>query len=102
MWDGIDSNSIEAVSLDKVLDPVLELTSNPVVLLVKIWKVSESAVLNLPLISPILDVAWVVVVVGGIVRRNGAEIHTNWSDMVSNYVDHDEDTLIMAGFDEVF
>lgn len=41
LWNlrnGIDSNTIEAVSLYQILDPVLQLSSNPVVLLCKIWQ----------------------------------------------------------------
>jgi hypothetical protein len=63
LWDSINSNTIEAIGGDEVADPVLELLSNPVVFLVKIWEVSKSAVLNLPLVAPVLDVTLGVVVV---------------------------------------
>jgi hypothetical protein len=66
LWDSVDSNTIKAVGLDKVANPVLELLSNPLVLLVKIWEVSKSAVLNLPLVTPVLDVTLIVVVVSRI------------------------------------
>jgi hypothetical protein len=63
LWDGVNSNSIEAELLNEVLDPVLELLSDPTILLVQIWEVSKSAVLNLPLVVPVLDVTLVVVMV---------------------------------------
>jgi hypothetical protein len=100
LWDGIDSDSIESVVIDEVLDPVLELSSDPVVFLVKIWEVCKSAVLNLPLVSPIIDGAIGVVMIWRVEWLNRAEIVSNWGNVVSDNIDHDVDVLIVAGLDK--
>lgn len=45
-WDGIDSNTVELVLLDGIFNPVLELLSNPIVVLVQIWQTGQSAMLD--------------------------------------------------------
>ena len=97
--DGIDSDSIESVIIDEVSNPVLEITSNPVVGLVEIWEISQSAVFDLPLVAPILDIAAVVVVLSPVERIDLAEVHTNWSDVVCDNINHDVDASLVAGID---
>jgi len=42
----IDSNTVEAVSVNEILNPRLEFTSDPRVILIKVWKSSKTAVFN--------------------------------------------------------
>jgi len=44
--DSIDTDSIEAIVVDKIVNPVLEVATHVVVVLVKIRKACESAVLD--------------------------------------------------------
>lgn len=60
--DGVDSNTIKAVVADEVLNPVFELLTYPAIFLLEIRETSESAVLNLPLVAPVVNVAVVVIV----------------------------------------
>ena len=101
LWDAIDSDSIESIVIDEVLDPVLEVSSDPVVFLIKIWEVDKSTVLNLPLISPVIDGAISVIMIWRVEWLDRAEIVSNWGNMVGDNIDHDVDALIVAGFDKV-
>ena len=60
-WDRVDANTIEAVLVDDSLNPVLEVLSDIAVVLVKIGKAGETAVLNGALVIPV-NIAVVVVV----------------------------------------
>ena len=102
LWDAIDSDSIESIVIDEVLDPVLKLSSDPVVLLVKIWEIGKSAVLNLPLISPVIDGAISVIMIWRVEWLDRGKIVSNWGNMVGDNIDHDVDALIVAGLDKAF
>jgi len=73
-WDGVDSNTVEFVVDHQILDPVLQRLSDPAVLLVQIWKISKSAVFNLPLVAPVLDLTIIMVMLRMIVGIDLAEI----------------------------
>ena len=62
--DSIDSNSIETVGIDQILYPVLKVASNPVIRLVEVGQVGKSAVFYLPLVSPVLNLAVVMIMLG--------------------------------------
>jgi len=55
--DGINSNSIESVGVDQVFNPVFKILSDITIILVNIWKISESAVFNFMCITPVVDLA---------------------------------------------
>lgn len=95
-WNSIDSNSIETVGLDKVLNPVLEVASNVVVLLIEIGETGKTAILNRVLITPV-DIAVSMIVLSLIQWVDLAEVVTDWSAMVSNNVDHDVDAFSVSG-----
>lgn len=63
-WDGVDSNTVEAILGDKILDPVFKILSYVGVTLIKIWESSKSAVFNLLLIVPVINIAVGVIVRG--------------------------------------
>jgi hypothetical protein len=100
-WDGIDSDSIKVVLLDQVVDPGLQVLSNIRVVLVEIWQVSESAVLNITCVIPVGDLAVRVVVIRLVEWIDSREVHTNWSDVVGNNVNHDPDVLLVSSLDQV-
>jgi len=54
--DGVDTNTIESVLFHEILNPALEVSADVRVILVKIWKTGKAAVLDLPLVVPIIDV----------------------------------------------
>jgi hypothetical protein len=57
-WDGVDSNTVELIGADQVFDPVLKVLSDVAVgVLVEIWEISESAIFDLTLIVPVVDLA---------------------------------------------
>jgi len=62
VWDGINSNSIEAVSIDYVMDPLLESFSDELIALIEIWKVLKPAVISLGEVKLVIDGAIFVVV----------------------------------------
>lgn len=99
--NGIDSNTIELIGVDQVFDPVLEISSDVSVILVEIWEVSKSAVLDLPLVVPVYDITFVVVVLGLVEWVDLAEVHANWCNVVGDNIDHDVHVLGVSCFDEV-
>jgi hypothetical protein len=66
--NGVNSKTIEAIGINHKFDPVLELATDVIVRLIKIRQVSKSAVFNLPLVVPVVNLAVVVVVVGLVER----------------------------------
>lgn len=99
--DGINSNTIEAEVSDEALDPVFKVTSDVVVFLSKIRKTSESAVLNLLLVAPVIDITISVVVLLLVQRVNLGKVVTDWSDVVGNNIDHHVNSFIVASLDQV-
>jgi len=99
--NSIDSNTIELIGVDQVFDPVLEISSDVGVILVEIWEVSKSAVLDLPLVVPVCDITSVVVVLSLVEWVNLAEVHANWGNVVGDNIDHDVHVFIVSSFDEV-
>jgi len=64
------------------------LLSNPAIFLFEIWESRESAVLNLPLVVPVADIAVAVIVVTTVEWGDLAEIVTNWSDVITHDIYH--------------
>lgn len=100
-WDGINSDTIEVVLLDQVVDPGLQVLSDVRVVLVKIWQVSESAILNIAWVIPVGDLAVRVVMFGLVEWINSGEVHADWSDVVGDDVNHNPDVLGVCGIDQV-
>jgi hypothetical protein len=99
--NGIDTDSIEVVCLDEVLDPVLELSSYPLIALIKIGEAGKSAVFNLPLIVPIVDVTVSMIVFSSIERINLAVVMLDGSNVISDNVDHHPDAHLVSGIHQV-
>ena len=57
LWDCVNSNSIELIGVDQVFNPVFKILSDITIILVDIWKISESAVFNFMGITPVVDLA---------------------------------------------
>jgi len=96
-WDGIDSDTVEAVGINKVLDPVLEVVSNPAIRLVEIWETGETAVLDRVLVTPVNVAVWVIVF-GFVQWVDLTEIVADWCSVVCNDIDHDVNTLRVGSF----
>ncbi len=86
--DGINTDAIEAILLDQVLDPILQVLANVGVALVKIRKASESAVFNLPLIVPVVDVTIRVVVLSTVQRIDSRVVALDGCDVIGENVKH--------------
>jgi hypothetical protein len=56
LWDGVDTDTVETILFHEILDPALEVSADIRVILVKIRKTGKTAVLDLPLVVPIIDV----------------------------------------------
>lgn len=54
-WNSINSDTVEVIGCDKPVDPARKLISNPVVFMFQVGQACESAVLNLPLVVPVID-----------------------------------------------
>lgn len=101
-WDCVDSDTIELIGIDQVLDPIFKILSNITVTLVKIWKISKSAVLYLTLIIPVVNLAIAVIMLRSIQRIDLTEITSNWSNVIGNDVDHDSDSFRVSSVNKGF
>jgi len=84
-----------------LLDPALQSTSDELIVLVEVREVRESAVLDLVLIIPVVDLAFGVVVTGVVEGRHLRVVQVHWGHMVRNHVEHNPDVLFMASFDQI-
>ena len=57
MRDCVDTNSVKAIFAYKVLDPVLEVLAHIGVTLIEIRKSCKTAVFDLVLVTPVINVA---------------------------------------------
>ena len=101
LWDGINTDAIEVVGLNKILNPVFQLLSHPLVALVEVRKASESAVLNLPLVVPVVDIAVSVIVLSSVERVDLTVVVFNWCHVIANDVHHDPNAHLMSGIHQV-
>lgn len=69
--------------------------------LVQIREVCQSAMLDLPLVVPVVDVTRVVVVVRLVQRVNLGEVHSNRSHMVGHNVNHDPNAHRMSCLNKI-
>lgn len=99
--DCVNPDSVEAVALNDALDPVLQILSDVRVFLGQIWQISKSAVLNLLLVVPVLDLAVVVIVFSLVQGIDLGEIHTDGAYMVGYDVDHHPDAFGVSSVNEV-
>jgi hypothetical protein len=100
-WNSVNPDTIEAILLNDAFDPVLEVATDVVIVLVKIWQVSQSAVFDRILIIPV-DITWVVVVRALVEWVDLTVVSADWGNMVSNDIDHNPDTLFVGCRDESF
>ena len=100
-WDCINSDTIEAILLNDAFDPVLKVATDVVVVLVKIWQISQSTVFDRILIIPV-DITWAVVVRALVERVDLTIVSADWSNVVSNNIDHNPDTLFVGCRNESF
>jgi hypothetical protein len=96
LGDGVNSQTIEAVGLNQIVNPVLEFTSDVGVWLIKIGQVSETTVFNLALVVPVVDLAVTVVVVWLVEGGDLSKIITDRGDVVTDNIDHNPDTFLMG------
>jgi hypothetical protein len=54
--NGVDTDTVETILFHEILDPALEVSADIRVILIKIRKTGKTAVLDLPLVVPIIDV----------------------------------------------
>lgn len=101
LGDRVDADAVEVVGLDKILYPVFQLPSHVGVALVEVRKASESAVLHLPLIVPVVDVAVSVIVLSSVEGIDLAVVVFDGAHMVADNVDHDPDAHRVCGIDHV-
>jgi hypothetical protein len=101
LGDRVDADAVEVVGLDKILNPVFQLPSHIGVALVEVREASESAVLHLPLIVPVVDVTVSVIVLCSVERIDLAVVVFDGAHMVAHDVDHDPDAHRVRGIDHV-
>ncbi len=99
--DGVDSDAVEVVGLHEVLNPIFQLLSYVRVFLFKIRKSSESAILHLLLVVPVIDVAVSMVVFRLVERHYLAEVVADWPNVVGDYIHHHPDVLGVCGTHQV-
>jgi len=92
-WDCVDSDTIELIGIDQVLNPIFKVLSDITIVLVKIWKISKSTVLNLTCIIPVVDLAIAVIMLRSVQRIDLTEITSDWSNVIGNDIDHDSDSF---------
>ena len=101
LWNGVDSDTIEAVVADDTSDPLLEVVADEGVALIEVWQVSQSAVLNLGLVVPVLDLAVTVEVLGLVEWVELTVVSSDWASVVGDDVDHHPDALVVGSLDEL-
>lgn len=99
--NGIDTNTIEVVCLDEVFDPVLELSSHPLISLIEVGQAGESAVFDLPLIVPIVDVTVGVIVLSSVERVDLAIVVVDGGNVISDNIHHHPDAHLVSGIHQV-
>ena len=87
--------------LNDVSHPRLEGAPHIRVVLVKIWKVREAAVLYLVLVIPVVDLAVGVVVDGLVERSDLREVHIHRANVVGDNIDHHPDTSSVSSVNKV-
>lgn len=102
--DGVDSDTIKSKGINDSLDPAEEIVSNEGIVLIKISKSSESAVLDVVHVLRIEIIVGdnaIAVVVTSIIERNVLRvILVDISHVVSNNVNHNPDVLFVASINE--
>lgn len=100
MWDCVNTDAIEAICFYEVMNPFLKVTTNEIILLREVGQAGKAAMLHLPLITPVLDVALVMVVLRLIERVDLLEVSADAPNVVGNHVDHDVNILCMGSLDK--
>ena len=94
--DGVNADAVEPVLGDQVFNPVFKIAPHIAVVLVEVRESRESAVLDLPLVSPVIDVTIPMVVLLLVEREDPRVVVLDWAHMVRNNVDHDPDAQGMG------
>lgn len=102
--DSVDSNTINVVSLDEVLNPVNKVVTNEGVVLIEISKTSESTMLNVVHVLvteiSIRDNAVRVIVIRRVERNVLRVVLISVTHMVSNNIDHNPDVSLVASINK--
>jgi hypothetical protein len=101
MGDSINADSVEVELLDCVAYPVLEGLSYERIVLVKVRKVGEPAVLDLILVIPVVYLALGVVVLDLVEWLDDAVILVNPSHVVGHNIKHHPDVHGMSSINHV-
>ena len=99
--DGVDSDAVEGVLVNKILDPALQVGTHVGVALIKVGEACEAAVFHLPLVVPVVNVTVLVVVFLLVQGVDLAEVVAYRGNMVGDHVYHYPDVSLMALADEV-
>lgn len=102
--DGVNSNTINVVSLDEVLNPVNKVVTNEGVVLIEISKTSESTMLNVVHVLvteiSIRDNAVRVIVIRRVERNVLRVVLISVTHVVSNNIDHNPDVSLVTSINK--
>lgn len=102
--DGVNSNTINVVSLDEVLNPVNKVVTNEGVVLIEISKTSESTMLNVVHVLvteiSIRDNAVRVIVIRRVERNILRVVLISVTHVVSNNIDHNPDVSLVTSINK--
>lgn len=101
LWDSVNTDTIQIIVWDEFLDPIQELLSDIGIFLFQIWEAWESAILNLPLITPVVDITVIMVVLGLIIGDYLRVVEANGTNMVGNHIHHHPDIHIMGSLNKL-
>lgn len=96
MRNSVYSNTVKVELLDSIMNPSFKSLSYILVVLVKIWEIWESAVLDFIGIIPIVNLAFHMIMVGIVKRCYFLVILIYVSNMIGNYIKHDPDIFRMG------
>lgn len=88
MRNSVNSDTIEVKLLDSVVNPCLKGFSDILVVLIEVWQIGESAVLNFIRVIPVVDLALRMIVIGIIEGSNFVISLVNIGNMIGNHIEH--------------
>lgn len=105
LWNCIDSQAVDLVFLDQVMDPAQKSGSNVVVFLLQVGEICQAAVFYSVLVVVGKVGVWngteIVVMLGLIERIVNTVVFIKISHVISDNIDHDPDVPGMTGIDEI-
>lgn len=91
-WNGVNSYTIETICGNETSNPTLEFRSDIRITLIKIRQIGKSAIFNLVLIIPIIDLAIRMIMRRLVIWGNLTIVCADGSNVVCNDVYHNPDT----------